>query len=214
MRMIGVDRILRVRMILRVTRTIAPTPPAAPRVRANPTQVVSDPAGAIIADFRATMTQLKCASSERLLRLGISMAQLHIMYTVQRSGEMTMSHLADVLNVSLSNATGLIDRLEERGFIERSRVPTDRRIVLVRVTDAGTTMLAEVDALSDSLMRSVLDRLPASQLRGVAHAVSALREAVDAVVESSPHRHASSTPAPRLSSTMRDSDLAATLERT
>ena len=154
------------------------------------------------------MSQLKCASSERLLRLGVSMAQLHIMFTLQRSGETTMSHLADELNVSLSNATGLIDRLEERGFIERYRVPTDRRIVLVRVTATGEAMLGEVDALSDNLLRSVLERLPASQLRGVEHAISALREAVDAVVESKPHRHVASTTPPRSAPTIRGNDLA------
>lgn len=148
-----------------------------------------DPTSDIIADFRATMSQLKCASSERLLRLGVSMAQLHIMFTLQRNGEMTMSGLAEVLNVSFSNATGLIDRLEERGFIERSGVPTDRRIVLVRVTPAGERMLGEVDALSDELLRSVLERLPVSQLRGVAHAIAALREAVDSTVGSMPDRH-------------------------
>ena len=86
-----------------------------------------------------------------------------------------MSRLADILNVSLSNATGLIDRLEERGYIERERVPTDRRIVLVRLTDAGVPMLDEVDALSDDLMRSVLERLPASQLGACANAIAALR---------------------------------------
>ena len=79
-----------------------------------------DPYAPIIADFRAAMNQVKCASSERLVRMGVSMAQVHIMYTLQRNGGMTMSHLADVVNVSLSNATGLIDRLEERGgFADR-----------------------------------------------------------------------------------------------
>ena len=163
---------------------------------------------AIIVDFRATMTQLKCASSEKLLRLGVSMAQMHIMFTLQRSGEMTMSRLADVLNVSLSNATGLIDRLEERGYIERDRVATDRRIVLVRVTAAGELMLAEIDALSDALLRSVLERLPTSQLRGVSHAISALREAVDSTIGTMPNRHLASTPVPRSASTMRGDDLA------
>lgn len=173
--------------IVRVTRTISASPPAMAETERP------DPTSDIIADFRATMGQLKCASSERLLRLGVSMAQLHIMFSVQRSGEMTMSHLAEVMNVSLSNATGLIDRMEERGYIERDRVATDRRIVLVRVTPAGEKMLGEVDALTDDLLRSVLGRLPISQLRGVAHAISALREAVDATVGStpdSPPRHA------------------------
>src|SRR6202795_3176147 len=113
---------VRVCDIIHVTQTIVPT---------------ADLATAIIADFRATMTQLKCASSERLVREGVSMAQIHILYTVLRHGDMTMSRLADVLNVSDSNATGLIDRMEERGFIERDRVPTNRRVVLVRVTAAG-----------------------------------------------------------------------------
>lgn len=189
-------------MIVHVTRTIGMTETVVP-TRA----VGQDPATNIIADFQATMTQLKCASSEKLVRLGVSMAQMHIMFTLRRSGEMTMSRLADVLNVSLSNATGLIDRLEERGYIERDSVATDRRIVLVRVTTAGELMLEEVDALSDALLRSVLDRLPASQLKGVAHAISALREAVDSTIGPMPNRHLASTPAPRSGSTMRGDDL-------
>ncbi len=172
-----------------MTRTISAISAIAPAANAA---AQADPTSDIIADFRATMSQLKCASSERLLRLGVSMAQLHIMYTVQRSGELTMSHLAEVLDVSLSNATGLIDRMEERGFVERSRVATDRRIVLVRVTPAGEQMLGEVDALTDDLLRSVLGRLPISQLRGVAHAISALREAVDSTVGPAPERHPTS----------------------
>jgi DNA-binding MarR family transcriptional regulator len=165
----------------------------------------------IIADFRASMTMLKCASSERVLRLGISMAQLHILYTLQRSGEMTMSRLAEVLNVSLSNATGLIDRIEERGYVERSRVPEDRRIVMIRVTPEGSRMLDELDALSDELLRSVLGQIAPSKLSGVAAAAAALRDAL-AVATGDPlaiaplgalDRHAGSITSPRSSSTLR-----------
>jgi DNA-binding MarR family transcriptional regulator len=151
----------------------------------------------IIVDFRATMTRLKCASSERLLRLGVSMAQLNILYTLQRSGEMTMSQLADVVNVSLSNASGLIDRLEERAFVERTRVPEDRRIVMVRLTSTGNQLLEEVDALSDELLRSTLARLDAAQLAGIEVAVADLRLAVEAATGGTPDRHGASTPSPR-----------------
>jgi DNA-binding MarR family transcriptional regulator len=167
-----------------------------------------DLATAIIADFRATMTQLKCASSERLLREGVSMAQVHIMYTVQRHGEMTMSQLADVLDVSDSNATGLVDRMAERGFVQRERVPEDRRVVVVRVSEAGEQLLGEVDALSDEMFRSVLGRLDPSQLRGVSQAVADLRAAVEAVVELEAHHHPVSTTAPRSPSSLRGADLA------
>ncbi len=174
-----------------------------PTLATAPTAVApADPTASIIADFRATMTELKCASSERLLRLGVSMAQLNIMYTVQRNGEMSMSHLADTLNVSLSNTSGLIDRMEERGFVERTRVPEDRRVVMVRVTADGARMLEEVDALSDDLLRAVLGRVKPSQLPGIARAIADLRGALAATTGYHADRHPISTATPRSPSTI------------
>ena len=160
------------------------------------------------------MTALKCASSERLLRVGISMAQLHILYTLQRTGEMPMSRLADVLNVSLSNATGLIDRIEERGFVERTRVPEDRRIVLIRVTDAGRRMLDEVDAISTELLRSVFARIGRSQLTLVGRAIAELRRGLEDANGVHSDRHIASTPAPRSNATIRGAERAGALAPT
>jgi DNA-binding MarR family transcriptional regulator len=180
---------------LRTDAVATKTPVAAPPL---------DPYAPIIADFRAAMTMLKCASSERVLRLGISMAQLHILYTLQRNGEMPMSRLAELLNVSLSNATGLIDRIEERGYVERTRVPEDRRVVKIRVTPDGSRMLDEIDALSDVLLREVLGRIGPSKLGGVAQAASALREALVVATGGVPmDPHAASIPSPRSSSNLR-----------
>jgi DNA-binding MarR family transcriptional regulator len=182
-----------------VTRTIV-----AEGFRPTKASVTADPYAPIIADFRAAMTLLKCASSERVLRLGISMAQLHILYTLQRAGEMPMSRLAELLNVSLSSATGLIDRIEERGFVERTRVPEDRRVVKIRVTPDGLRMLGEIDALSDDLLRDVLSRIGPSKLGGVAQAVTALRSALAIATGGDPlDPHAASMPSPRSASTLR-----------
>jgi len=173
-----------------------------------------DPYGPIIADFRAAMNQVKCASSERLVRMGISMAQLHIMYTLQRGGEMPMSRLADVLHVSLSNATGLIDRIEERGFVERTRVPEDRRVVMIRVTDAGRRMLEEVDAISSELLRSVFGRIGRSQVAAVGRAIAALRRGLEETTGVSSDPHSISTPAPRSNATIRSAQRAGALAPT
>ena len=165
-----------------------------------------DPYAPIIADFRAAMNQVKCASSERLVRMGVSMAQVHIMYTLQRNGEMPMSRLADVLQVSLSNATGLIDRIEERGFVERTRVPEDRRVVMIRVTDAGRRMLEEVDAISSDLLRSVFGRIGRSQVAAVGRAIAELRRGLEETTGVPSDPHAVSIPAPRSESTIRGAD--------
>src|SRR6476661_254303 len=114
---------------------------------------------AIIDDFRASMGELKCVGSERLVRLGISMAQLHVMHMLEGHGELAMSRLADMLDVSLSAATGLVDRVEERGFVERIRVPEDRRIVIVRITPVGLQTLEDVERSRTELIGHALDQL-------------------------------------------------------
>jgi len=186
-----------------VVRTNKAASGATPAITAS-----DDPYAPIIADFRAAMNQVKCASSERLVRMGISMAQLHILYTLQRSGEMPMSRLADVLHVSLSNATGLIDRIEERGFVERTRVPEDRRVVMIRVTDAGRRMLEEVDAISSDLLRSVFGRIGRSQLAAVGRAIGELRRGLEEETGVPSDPHAISIPAPRSHATVRGADRA------
>ncbi len=169
-------------MILRVTRTIDST-----------TTITDARTDSILGDFRATMTELKCVGSERLLRQGISMTQLHILHMLDRHGEMAMSRLAEVLDVSVSNATGLVDRMEERGLIARTRVPEDRRVVLVQATPEGRAMLGDAEALRDDVLRRVLLRIDPSHLDEIACAMTDLRTAVEAEVTdpaSTIHAHA------------------------
>jgi len=163
--------------IFRVTRIVdeSPSTGLSPQTVAGPSTV--DKAG-IIADFRTSMGELKCLGSERLVRLGISMTQLHVMHLLERHGEMAMSRLAEMLDVSVSNATGLIDRVEERGYVERIRVPSDRRIVLVRITANGRAVLDEVEAVREEILERILDELDPAQLSRLAAAMGDLRGAL------------------------------------
>jgi DNA-binding MarR family transcriptional regulator len=89
-----------------------------------------------------------------------------------------MSRLADLLDVSVSNATGLIDRMEERGLVERVRVPDDRRVVIVRASAEGARQRDAIEALKQDRMRSILERLSPRQLTRIAGAIADLRTAV------------------------------------
>jgi DNA-binding MarR family transcriptional regulator len=128
----------------------------------------------IIAQFRAALRELRCMGGDRMRRAGVSFTHFHIVSLLDRHGEMPMSRLADMLDVSDSNASGVIERLEERGYVERIRVPNDRRVVLVRTTEAGQRMLTEAEVLKDGMVQNLLDRLDASQLERLALAVEDL----------------------------------------
>jgi len=89
-----------------------------------------------------------------------------------------MSRLAELIDVSMSAATGLVDRIEERGFVERIRVPSDRRIVLARITPAGRQLLDDVEVVRAELIQRVLEELDETQLARVATALHDLRAAL------------------------------------
>ncbi len=54
-----------------------------------------------------------------------------------RRGPMPMRHIAQTLACEPSNITGIVDRLESRGFVTREADPLDRRVKLVAATEAG-----------------------------------------------------------------------------
>jgi DNA-binding MarR family transcriptional regulator len=140
----------------------------------------------IIAGFRSGLLELRCIGSQRMLRQGVSMTHYHVMSMLERHGEMTMSQLAEMLDVSLSNATGLVDRMEERGFVERVRVADDRRVVLARITERGRGLLEEVEVLRGDLMHRVLERLDEKQLDRIARAMEDVRGSVAAILAEDP----------------------------
>jgi DNA-binding MarR family transcriptional regulator len=145
---------------------------------------------AILTEVGGWVGELRCASMGHLLQGRVSLSQMHVLWLLQHHGAMAMSRLADLLGVSLSNASGLIDRMEEHGLIERERVPDDRRLVVVRPSAAGMHALIETETTKRERMRAVLGHLPASERPIVLAALRSLRRALSAEVESTPvHEH-------------------------
>ena len=69
---------------------------------------------------------------------------------------MPTSMLGQRISVSGPSMTGLIDRLEKQGLVTRERDGDDRRLVLVRLTDAGHVAVRVLDAHITERLRGVL----------------------------------------------------------
>ena len=143
----------------------------------------------ILTEVAGWVRELRCASMGRMVQGKVSMSNMHVLWLLQHNGEMTMGRLAELLDVSMSNATGIIDRMEEKGLIERVRVPDDRRLVLVRPGGEGFRALAESETSKREGLRSVLGHLTASERPVVLAAIRSLRRALSAEVESGPVHH-------------------------
>jgi hypothetical protein len=80
----------------------------------------------------------------------------------------------------------VIDRMEERGLVERVRVPDDRRIVLVKPTQPGLDLVDEVELVKSDVMTRALARLDADQLDRLTVAVADLRAAIEGEMAENP----------------------------
>jgi DNA-binding MarR family transcriptional regulator len=72
--------------------------------------------------------------------LGLSPMQLHALRLIEPGVEVPMSSLAGRLFCDASNVTGIVDRLEARGLIERRPAKHDRRVKLLVLTAAGNRL--------------------------------------------------------------------------
>ncbi|HXG25296.1 MAG TPA: MarR family transcriptional regulator [Candidatus Binatia bacterium] len=145
---------------------------------------------AIVTEVGSWIGELRCASMGRLVKSQVSMSQLHVLWLLQHRGAMPMSRLAELLGVSMSNATGIVDRMEANGLVERVRVPDDRRLVLVQPAEAGRRALSQTESSRRDSLRAVVRRLAPAERPVVLAALRSLRRALSAEVEaSSAHHH-------------------------
>ena len=120
----------------------------------------------------------RCAVARRVHHSGISLGHLQILWILQEHGPLPVSRLADWLGIGAPNATGLLDRMEQRGLVERARDAEDRRVVLARMTDEGRAAIAEHDGWRFELVEQLLAPLPTDQLLAVAAGVRRIRDEV------------------------------------
>lgn len=113
---------------------------------------------------------------EPWLRLDMSTPQFKALILIYEEG-VRMRELARRLGGSFSNATVLVDRLVERGLVERMADSQDRRVVLVRVTNNGQRLVEQLVTSWRSLSPSLLKALGPDELTKVSEALRLLVKA-------------------------------------
>ena len=125
-----------------------------------------------LADFRYLIRRFLHFSENAARAEGLEPQQHQTLLAIRASGDPggpTVGELAGQLLIRHHSAVGLLDRLEERGMVRRTRGAGDRREVRIRLTDAGARKLerlsgahrAELANLHPALVESLAVLLPA-----------------------------------------------------
>jgi DNA-binding MarR family transcriptional regulator len=111
------------------------------------------------------------------LRGSLSLVHLHVLTVLETGGPIPMGKLADALDVSVASATGIVDRMEQRGLVERRDDEFDRRLVLVQTTDSGLLVFRMFDEQRQAALRGLIDRLTDEEQTALLTGLRAVRRA-------------------------------------
>ena len=116
------------------------------------------------------------ALSVVLADLNLGAAEINALANLGDGGTVNVRQLSERTGTRASTLTGLLDRLENRGYLSRELDPGDRRSFRLPLTETGQAVATRVLAAVADLERGALARVSATQLAGYHAVISALQE--------------------------------------
>ena len=124
-----------------------------------------------------TSDRLQIRSARLLREHGLTPSQYNILRILRGEGKpLPILEIASRTITVVPGITGLIDRLEQAGFVNRLRCEKDRRVIYVALTDQGTKTLADLDEPLLTLHRKLTGHLSQGDLKDLIRLLEKLRE--------------------------------------
>jgi MarR family transcriptional regulator, 2-MHQ and catechol-resistance regulon repressor len=92
-------------------------------------------------------------------KLGLTPPQFYVLATIGYAGSLPFGEIGAKMMVTVSNLTGIVDRLEEKKLVLRKRDETDRRVVHVTLTEKGTKLYKSTIPLFEKSISEIFSSL-------------------------------------------------------
>ncbi len=132
---------------------------------------------AIAGRLRVSATRL-ARTLRRQADIGLSPSQLTVLTTIDIHGPITLGALAEHERVAPPSITKSVAKLEAGGYLKREPDPADRRVVRVRITASGSSLLDESRKRKDAWLASRLAALTTDERERLAAALDVLEALV------------------------------------
>ena len=129
--------------------------------------------------IRRLMQAAELYTKELDKKYQVSAPQLSCLLALLENGPLPPSQIAKHIMVNSSTVTGIIDRLEQKGFVERSRISPDRRVITVSLTEKGTVLAENAPPPLQEKIVDGLKKLPPEEVESIVQALSKLAYLLD-----------------------------------
>lgn len=114
----------------------------------------------VLSAIRRIIHSVDLYSRELAAKTRITAPQLVCLITLAERGAMTATTISREVFLSPSTVVGILDRLEEKGFVKRERMSKDRRVVTVSITEEGRKLAGAAPSPLQNRLTEALGVLP------------------------------------------------------
>lgn len=140
------------------------------------TQLTSEQCAAQVMEVVPKVMRFIRAEARRQQEPFLSLSQLRVLAFLDRNSRASLSEVADYLDVSRSSMSAMIERLVQRGLVNRIEDPQERRRVILTLTATGVEHLHQVSDATCSQVAGVLAGLSEAQLHQVMQGMALLED--------------------------------------
>ncbi len=108
------------------------------------------------------VTESRRLSKEEATRHGVTPTQLSVLKLLAEIGDLSLGTLSKEIRAHNSTVTGIVDRMESAGLVERARSDEDRRVWIIRLTAAGRKVAERARVSPWDVLRQALAELSPS----------------------------------------------------
>lgn len=124
-----------------------------------------------------TSNYLAKHSRNFFIKFGITEAQYNIMIIIKlENRKLTQVEISERMVSSRSNITSLIDKLQEKGYVNRLSVEGDRRVYAVELTDEGKKKLDEVEPIYDKTVEKIMKNISIDESKKISALLAKIRQ--------------------------------------
>ena len=94
----------------------------------------------------------------------LSITEVHTLVAIGKGRPRTMTHVANILGISVSTLTTAVGKLVKKGYVERVRDEEDRRIVRIHLTESGVEAVNAHENFHDMMISEAVSEIPEDEL--------------------------------------------------
>ncbi|MFO0567415.1 MAG: MarR family transcriptional regulator [Polyangiaceae bacterium] len=128
-------------------------------------------------------TESRRITKDHAARHGVTGPQLAVVKMLEPVGKLSLSELSWKIRARNSTVTGIIDRMEREGLVERRRSDDDRRVVHISLTRKGARLAAAIPIEPVQIFRQILAELSAKDAADLSRILTRLARRVRELVD-------------------------------